>query len=264
MEKQTGLLMKSVHRFFCRAIITGWLIGLGTTNHGQIYNFENDFSQTVNTDTSVWSYRWKDGFSRDGNYLLFPYFTSKPRAGMPYFPIWVRAEETYPWVGVNDSGTNIWDRFIDPFCEWPWPNGQSNLHPAEHASAGIDALVVVTWFSPVNGLVNIKMRVTDLDGRGSPRSDGVVYYVDNGSAAGNIASGYVPNGGDTGFFWVTDVPVVVGDRLNFIIGPGINAYNDSTRLFVEITVVPEPTAFALLILAGFISLFRPKIRFGRN
>ncbi len=136
--------------------------------------------------------------------------------------------------------------------------------PAEHASAGTDALVLVTWFSPVNGFVNIKTRVTDLDSRESPRSEGVVYYIDNGSASGNIASGYISNGGDTGFFWIMGVPVFIGERLNFIIGPGLNAYNDSTRILVDITVVPEPAPLALLICAGATHWLRRQARFGRG
>ncbi len=46
------------------------VLALENISQGQIYNFENDFSQTVSAGTSVWSYRWKDGFARDGNYLL--------------------------------------------------------------------------------------------------------------------------------------------------------------------------------------------------
>ncbi len=204
-------------------------------NGGQAYvsNFENDFSKTVNTESSIWSYRWKSSFTRDGNYALLPYFrTNLPWAPqIPYYPIWTASDgQVYPLIGVNDSGGPIYDPAIDPGANWPWPNGQSTIHPL--GSPDGSAFAVVSWLSPINGTVNIELRIADLDGRGS---GGVAYYVDKGSAAGNLATGAIPEGGDTGFFWIYNIPVSIGDRLNFIIGPNGNYYNDSTRMFVEIT-----------------------------
>jgi hypothetical protein len=157
--------------------------------------------------------------------------------------------------GVLDSGGPITDPVIDPGGLWPWPNGQSDIHPSGSPS-GLDALAVVSWLSPLSGSVDIQLRITDLDGRTDGGGDGVTYYVDKGSAAGNLVSESIPNGGDTGFFWIYNVPVAVGDRLNFIIGPDANYYNDSTRMFVEI--VPEPAGLVLLALGGMVVLLRRK------
>jgi len=172
---------------------------------------------------------------------------------MPYFPIWTPSDsQFYPMIGVNDSGSPIYDPSIDTGANWPWPNGQSFIHPL--GSPDGSAFAVVSWLSPFSGTVNVGLRITDLDNRGGS----VEYHADKGSAAGNFVSGTIPNGGDTGLFWISDVPVSVGDRLNFIIGPDGDYYNDATRMFVEITdqAIPEPSSFALLVLGVMMVAFR--------
>jgi len=250
--------MKSVSRAVQCVFLCGLVLAAENVCQAFVYNFENEFSKTTNTDTSIWSYRWKDSFTRDGNYALLPYFRTNlswaPQ--MPYFPIWTPSvSQYYPWVGVNDSGAPIYDPVTDPGAQWPTPAGQSMIHPL--GSPDGSAFSVVSWLSPYSGTVNIGVCVTDLDGRGS---GGVEYYVDKGSAAGDLASGTIPEGGSSGLFWITDVPVAVGDRLNFIIGPNGNYYNDSTRLFVEITdeAIPEPTTIALVGLSviGLVAIIR--------
>ena len=247
--------MKSACRTIYRVLLCGLVLALENVSQAFVFNFENDFSKTNNTESSIWSYRWKDSFTRDGNYALLPSFHTNlswaPQ--MPYFPVWTPSDsQFYPLIGVNDSGGSIYDPVIDPNANWPWPNGQSMIHPL--GSPDGSGFAVVSWLSPTNGTVNIGLRITDLDGRGG----GVEYYADRGNAAGNLASGTIPNSGDTGFFWISDVPVSEGDRLNFIIGPNGNYYNDATRMFVEITTepVPEPTAFALLALGITMVAFR--------
>jgi hypothetical protein len=235
---------------------SGLVLALGNISQAVVFNFENDFSKSVNTESSTWSYRWKDSFTRDGVYPLLPVFRTT-WASMPYFPTWGPGPidiQAYPMIGVNDSGAPIYDPVLDPGGLWPWPDGQSDLHPGAVTGTGQDAFAVVSWLSPLSGTVNIEMRITKLDGRGG---NGVEYHVDKGSAAGKLVSGTIPYNGDTGFFWIFDVPVSVGDRLNFIIGPnGDDAYNDSTRMFIEI--VPEPASLALLALGGTVALLGRK------
>jgi hypothetical protein len=231
-----------------RLLLVGVILASACLSPAYTYNFENDFSKTDNTDNSLWSYRWKEGLTRDGVYPLLPLFRTDLWPSMPYFPVWTASErQTYPFIGVNDSGDAIHDPVIDPGAEWPWPNGQSNIHPLGDPN-GLNALAVVSWLSPLNATLNIQLRFTDLDGRDGGGSDGIAYHIDNGNAAGNIISGSIPNGGDTGTIWITGVHVSVGDRLNFIIDPDANYYNDSTRMFIEIT--PEPTTFTLLGLGS--------------
>lgn len=223
--------MKSAYRTVCCVFLSGLVLVFENVSQAFVYNFENDFSITTNTDSSTWSYRWSDGFTRDGNYALLQFAHSE--LGWPYIPTWQRlTNDSYPFIGVSDL------------------DGQSMIHPL--GSPDGSAFAVVSWLSPFSGTVNIGLRITDLDPRTDGGGDGVTYYADNGSADGNLASGTIPNGGDTGFFWLSDVPVSVGDRLNFIIGPNANYYNDATRMFVEITneAIPEPSTFALLALSA--------------
>ena len=86
----------------------------------------------------------------------------------------------------------------------------------------------------------------------------MTYYADKGSAPGSLISGIIPEGDDTGYFWMPSVLVSEGDRLNFIIGPNGSYHSDSTRLFVEITdeVIPEPSTFASLALGATMLAFR--------
>lgn len=59
--------------------------------------------------------------------------------------------------------------------------------------------------------------------------------------------GVIRSHGLAGVFWISEVSVSVGNRLNFIIGPkGDDAYNDSTCMFIQ--VAPEPASFTLLVL----------------
>lgn len=248
--------MKSVNRKVLCMLLCGLVLALENVSQAFVYNFENDFSKTINTESSIWSYRWKDSFTRDGNYALLPSFhTSLSWAPqIPYFPIWTPStNQFYPLIGVNDSGGPIFDPVIDPKTNWPWLSGQSNIHPL--GSPDGSGFAVVSWLSPFTGTVNIELRIKDTDSRGY---DGVGYYADKGSATGNLASGVIPEGGDTGFFWINNVAVSEGDRLNFIIGPNGNYYNDSTRLFVEITneAIPEPSSFGLLILGTSLAVLR--------
>jgi hypothetical protein len=205
----------------------GLVWAFGSVSQAFDYNFETDFSITTNAESSIWSYRWKDGFTRDGNYALLPF--AHPGSEWPYVPSWQRlTNDSYPFIGVSDSGDSI---------------GQSLIHPL--GSPDGSAFAVVSWLSPTSGTVNIGLRITDVDPRGD---DGVTFYADKGSAAGNLASVTIPEGGDTDLFWIYNVPVSVGDRLNFIIDPNGDYYNDATRMFVDITdqAVPEPSSLALL------------------
>jgi hypothetical protein len=200
--------MKIVNRTVRCMILCGLVSALGSVSQAFVFNFENDFSKTTNSETSTWSYRWKDGFTRDGNYALLPFFHSD--SGWPFVPTWQRlASDSYPFIGVSDS------------------TGQSQIHPLGAPDGS--GLAVVSWLSPLNGTVNVAIQVTAVGG-GS-----IEYYADKGNAASNLVSGTISGGGSTCRMRVPNVPVCVGDRLNFIIGPNGDYYDDSTRMFVEVT-----------------------------
>jgi len=202
-------------------------------NYLNDFDLERDFSPAENTKSSVWSYRYQadgspDNRARDGSYELLPDMVTD----------------------LGGTGLNGWALIVNP----AWgpgflpevtkntgvdmvggvPAGQCNVHPAPNE------LVVVSWLAPSNGTVRLEFQFTDLNGA---CGDGVIWYVDQGSASGALASGDIPNGGDGGMQVIPSVTVAAGDRINFIVDPRqegpYNIYCDLTRIHAHIIYLPS-------------------------
>ena len=199
------------------------------------FNLERDFSLTQNSDASMWSYRYQangDTLARDGNYELLPGQTSNmdTYAGLNGW----QGPGGYPEAALNTSGIEI----VGGDLTLHIPAGQSQLHP------GPGQIVVVSWLAPASGAVRVDYRFTDLNGGCAGEGDGVAWYVDKGDASGNLDSGILANGGDSGLQTLPSVTVTGGDRLNFIVAPNVNYVCDSTRLFAEIVSTGPPAIVA--------------------
>jgi len=222
--------------------LTVALVASGTV-HAAIFNAVSDFSNTVNTDTSMWSYRWSDDQNRDGSYTLLPTNDFAVQFNPPN-QTWNIGNSAF--VGVNQSGGPI--STVTHVPGFTVPNNSIIMSPA--------GLVVVSWLSPVSGLVNIQFSFTDLEVPFS-EVDMARYFVDRNDASGQLAGGTLPELGTTGVMTLNNVVVSVGDRINFVVDRiGFNS-GDSiafTATITEVTApVPEPTS-VLLWAAGALGI----------
>ena len=194
------------------------------------YNFEVDFSTTVNDDSSIWSYRYQaEGLVRDGVYELLPNATPDI-SGIPGFNGW-QAPGVLPQVVKNTTPATVRDA-----GNMIVPPGQSVVHPAD------GQLAVVSWLAPASGTVRVDFRFTDLD---AGCGEGIAWYVDKGDEFGTLAAGTIPNGGDSGLQTVATLTLAAGERVNFIVDPNGTYACDSTRLFAEITYLGTEADFSL-------------------
>ena len=199
------------------------------------FNFEADFSTALNSDSSIWSYRYQaDGpggnnLIRDGNYELLPN-AGMDISGIPGFNGW-QAPGTLPQVVKNTTAATVRDA-----GNMIVPPGQSVIHPAD------GQLVVVSWLAPASGTVRVDFRFTDLD---TGCGDGVAWFVDKEDGSGNLAGGSIGNGGDSGMQTISTLSLMAGEHLNFIVDPNGNFWCDSTRLFAEIAYLGTDADFSL-------------------
>ena len=237
----------------------------GTAPGGVVYDAVTDYSETVNTDTSDWSYRYSDDLVRDGAYATMPYSVT---AGVwiPPYQNWraVRptgGSEYAHAMGANRSGSPLIFNSTFPFV---WPDNTIWMHPDGYEN-GIPGLTVLSWLAPTSGVVAITYSFTDMDPHGG---DGVDWFIDLGDGTGNLASGTVWSSGTptTGVQTIPGVPVNAGDRVNFIVSPGASGSHvfDSTQVTALISldsldVIPEPATMALLGL-GLAAIARRRRR----
>ncbi len=187
------------------------------------YDIVAEFSSTLNSDTSVWSYRFQSGQTRDGNYQLVPAFGADTvETWSPSDPGAWRVQGYLPSVGVNNTGTDI----TVAGTGVNWPNGTMLVHP------GSDQLVVVSWLAPSDGIANISFSFTS---RHAVCGDGIQWFVEQNGAAATLSTGFIDPGASTGSRSVSGVRVRAGDRINFIVGPRGGNGCDSTQLTATIT-----------------------------
>ena len=214
-----------------------------------LYDAVSEFSTTVNSESSRWSYRETSGdLTRDGSYDLLPNFDDPLSSGQPFWlpgtPYWNSTGFTGgARIGVNQSGGSI---ARNPFFAVSifWPNNTIWLHPWG-LSAADKSLAVVSWLSPGPGFVEVEFSIADIDPGGG---NGIAWFIDLGDSTGVLASGTIANGGSTGLLNVSTTAVSAGDRINIIIDANGNQNFDSTALTAEITFIPEPSAFCLAAL----------------
>ncbi|MGC3960285.1 MAG: hypothetical protein QM813_20855 [Verrucomicrobiota bacterium] len=85
--------------------------------------------------------------------------------------------------------------------------------------------------------------------------DGVTWFVDVGDATGNLASGLLQPGASTGSLTRTNISVVAGDRVHFIVGRSGNSLEkswfDTTDLKAVIEYTDTPAAIVATPSAAF-------------
>lgn len=200
----------------------------------------DDFSNTVNTATSEWSYRWSPDTVRDGDYQLFTMNSDPTTVWVPSTPFWNNGS-SFPGVGVNTSGSPI--NVAAPFIPFSWPTDTIWMHPP---SGGFS---VVTWTSPVTGDIDIEFEFDDMDPNGNSLSTGIRWYVDVGDVAGTLANGSFVDGAGIAPIAIDDIAVNAGDQLHFIVDPFGDIGFDSTAFRATVSYVPEPATAAMLALA---------------
>ncbi len=209
-----------------------------------IYNAVDDFSDSVNSEGSTWSYRAASDGVRDGSYGLLG-TNAEPGLWSPATPIW-RGSGNYPGIAVNRTGDEI--DWIGNENYFAWPDQTIWMHPPENPG-----FVALTWRAPEAGIVSIDFSIRDIDGNDG---DGVVWYLDLNTAAGELASGSLSNGASIGGQQVNGVNVEAGDRIHLLINRKGGYIYDSTAVTATITMVPEPSSVGLLIAGVAMGLRR--------
>lgn len=238
--------------FTCLLSLTAMVLSLDTVRAATVYDLAADYSTTINTNSSTWSYR--RGGSHNGSYNLLDL---APTAGGGFAGPWspgatpsvtegwqLTGSSVIPFLGKNTTGGT--ETFLGGGT-FVWPNGKVMVHPDS------DDLVVVSWLAPANGTADIDYRIQDAH-LGGGASSGIVYYVDKNAGIGpdGLATAIVPEAGDSGLLSLSGVSVNAGDRINFVVGLefSLNAnatFVDATINFTETPPAPEPSS---LWLAG--------------
>ena len=225
------------------------LFPASVTEAGTIYDVVTDYSATVNTETSDWSYRsglTADG--RDGNYPLLPVapgsgadssITYTP-LGTP-MPVWnPNPTSTFPLVGKNETGV-----VQNAPAAFAWQPDDVIVHP----STGV--YVVTSWLSPSAATIDISYRFTKA--QNPDGGDGILWYVEVNDQATTLASGSLGGGvfETSGLLSANNISVNAGDRVNFVVESFGTLFRDTTKLeaTIDATPIPEP-ACLMLVLVG--------------
>lgn len=209
-----------------------------------LYDATAEFSSTINTNSSLWSYRYREGTTRDGIYPILPNYGPAGGSWSPVSPNTWSLGGDNPQVGVNDTGSNA---TFTPVPSFVWPNGTMLMHP------GQSSMAIVSWLSPSTATASIQFSFLDLDANTLEPyvSDGIDWYVERNSGDFTLASGTIENGGGTGTLTISNISVSPGDRINFLVGPRSAYFYDSTQLnaIITTTPIPEPSTYVLSTLA---------------
>ena len=95
--------------------------------------------------------------------------------------------------------------------------------------------------APSDGRWAVSLQMTLYDSN-TGGAEGLLYH--NGSSLWSQSLSYDVTQSHTGTY-----SLAAGDTLDFMVGPGAAYYSDSTRVFAEVQLVPEPTMFALGAMA---------------
>ncbi|MEM0898035.1 MAG: hypothetical protein AAGJ79_14255 [Verrucomicrobiota bacterium] len=233
------------------SLILAWNVTVSGGSAATIYNAVTDFSETVNSDTSTWSYRISSGsLVRDGDYQLFDEFSIDSATWDPDTGIWRPngVTSSFPAIGANNTGGNILFNLFGSVNNFNWPDETIFLHPSNNS------LVVLSWLAPGDGVIDVEFQISDMDNNGG--INGVGWFVDLGDASGNLASGTVGTGGSSGPQTLNGVAVSQGDRLHFIIDSLGDIGFDATEMTASISFIPEPTTALLGLVARPLALRR--------
>jgi hypothetical protein len=248
----------------CLLSLCGIGLLLGTVKAATVYDLATEYSTTINTNGSTWSYR--SGTAHDGNY---PLLDLAPGAGPGFGGNWTPGPNSamnpgwqYSVVGtlnivpyVSKNITGVTQTFTSGGT-FQWPADKMVVHP----DAG--QLVVVSWLSPGDGIIDIASQIVDAHISGAANS-GVTYFIDSNAGVGpdSLASGLVVEGGDSGPINLSGIGVTAGDRINFVIGLENVLNSNGTYLDATITFSPPPAPEpSSLLLAGLGCLVLRRVR----
>jgi hypothetical protein len=231
-----------------------------------VYDDELQFDGTNNTDTNMWSCRYQayndgttnapDFTDRNGIYALVPdnwgyYGINSSFEGWLRISYFQSIGAEFPDVEQNQTG-----------ADFVWPGIPYFIIPENQVFMDPDGntICVVSWLAPSNGTVSVTYDFSMLDDdrylAPDPSNNGILYYIDKGGSAGNLASGRIdpdtndlsyildstfntyPFLIDTGRKVINNVSVSVGDRINFVVDPNgrrlMNASADTTGIYAQI------------------------------
>lgn len=213
-----------------------------------------DFSTTINSDSSTWSYRYKPNRTRDGVYPLLPAYGDSPGSWTPANPgSWNLGLAGLPEIGMNRTGISLTNVTTSPSDAFTVASGTFWMRP------GPNQMAVLEWISPFdNPNVTFEADWADLDGGGG---DGGFFWMEDrsfdGKASGAAGASISNNGGaGKGSFGDGSSAIIhKGDRFDWILDPlSANADHDGVMLSITIAVVPEPSSVVLL-LVGVVAIF---------
>jgi hypothetical protein len=234
-------------------------LGLTLSAHAQVISsFPADFSSSVNTDTSMWSYRYRPDENRNGTYLLLPTYGSSLGTWTPTNPnSWNTGGSGLPEMGRNTTGSSVSNTTASPSDTFPVTAGMFWMRP------GNGQIAVLSWLFPFDTPQVIRSEAFD-QGLGSVGGDGYTWYFEVLHADGTstfAGSGGGSSGGDSGGgegHYIFQGMMQPGDRFNYILDPKFGttstAVDDARALRTTISAVPEPSGFALILFGTALSL----------
>lgn len=232
-RKEGGMNTKTIR--IIRRIVPAiaWAIA-GAVAPAQTWDLASDFqlfpNQGTNGPAETWQYFSLSDSQRDGSYTPLAWY-SAPWGGVASLQGWdnVQFSDHSPCIVKNTNSTAV------AYGSASIPGGAMYLAPGVPPE-----WIVVAWKSAMNGSVSLGVGLADID----PNTmDGVQWWLDKGSASGNLAGGTLGvSGNQSTNVSIASVSVVPGDMLFLIMSPLGNVAYDNYRLDFSVTVIPEPAA----------------------
>jgi len=178
-----------------------------------------------------------DTASRTGSYTLLPTFDTTAFIDSAGVQAWVNAIGAFDditGVGKNTNGgttVNV-------------PAGGIYMHPAGVAAGAVST----SYLIPTTGIYSVAVTIADLATGTDFGSDGIQWFLDRNSSAGNLASGTIANAGTAQSYSNALLSLTAGDELDLIVSSGAlnNAAFDTTGITFTINQIPEPASLSLL------------------
>lgn len=165
------------------------------------------------------------------------------RLGHPNFDGW--------WNASGNGASTLVNAGVNPVVLNFGPGPLLPLMPMElgvHPSSNND-VAVVRWTSPATGLYSVEAAWRDLDTHGGDGASADI--VVNGTS---IFQQEWANGGSAAD--ARELSLMLGDTVDFVLGPRGNFTFDSTAFDASVALVPEPSSTTLAVLSGLIIVTR--------
>jgi len=207
------------------------------TAHATVYNPTTDFSVFSGNPNGVWTYGIYDEAATTFSTPLVA-DSLWQAAGLE---AWVQAEDLYGAVGKNVTGATVVNGTVII------PANTLFFHPGP-----ANEKAAVRFTAPAAGTFNISGAFTPADDTAGDRD--VHVYINGASGFfDTLVSGSI-SGGDTEAFNLSNIALLAGGTVDFVVGSNGFYGNDATTLAATITAVPEPASLLLGSL-GAIGLF---------